>query len=67
VKVDGVKALVSCRLSPWIMLWNRGDDRDLMHVMGLDRKAFNTLLTPFTALYNFDLLSLCVFVFAVVI
>ena len=46
------KALVNCRLSPWIMLWNRGDDRDLMHVMGLDRKAFNTLLTPFTALYN---------------
>jgi hypothetical protein len=29
-----------------------GGGRDFVHVMGLDRKAFHTLLVPFTGFYN---------------
>lgn len=46
------KSLVPRSLSPWSRMFVCGGDRDFVHVMGLDRKAFHTLLVPFTDLYN---------------
>ena len=47
------KALVARRFSPpWVKMMNTGEDRDFVHIMGLDRPAFFTLLAPFSTAYG---------------
>ena len=46
------KALVARRFSPWVKMMNTGDDRDFVHIMGLDRPAFFALLAPFSTAYD---------------
>ena len=46
------RALVRRRYSPWSRMYRCGDHRDWLHVMGLDRTAFNRLMPKFSELYK---------------